>query len=288
MARSITEIQTTITNVYVANMAAAGYTIDPSAWSATNLQRLFIYVVAFSTYTVEFLFDVLTMDTNTAITELKPHSLRWYANKAKLYQHGFNLVPESDLYDNTGYTEQQIDSSKIVDYAAVVEQANEFGRVSLRIKLATETGSDLAPLSSDELTGVTEYFQRIKDAGVRLQIDSLPADAITMTWDVYYDPLILAGNGSRLDGMASEPVRDAIKNYLKNLPFNGVYVPTYHIDAVQAVDGVVIPAITEVQVKYGLLPFTTVNTEYLPDAGYLRFYDEEDLIINYIPHSEIR
>lgn len=294
MAKTFDEYKAMMQARYVAERASAGLIYDdPALWSKASIKRLFVAVVAYCSYFLDSLFDLLTLDNNTAITELKPHSLRWYTNTAKAYQFGFLLLQDSDKFDNTGYTDEQIEDSKVVDYAAVVEQENEFGRLSLRMKLATQAGDDLAPLSNEQLAGVREYFTGVggggvKDAGVKMQIDSLPADAITMNWSIYYDPLILSSNGSRLDGLASEPVKDAIKNYLKNLPFNGVYVPTYHIDAVQAVDGVVIPEITEVQVKYGLLDFATVNTEYTPDAGYLRFYNDADLIINYIPHSEIR
>lgn len=289
MARSISEIQANITASYVSEMSAIGYAVDPSTWSRVDLERLLMFVFAAAAFMLESLFDLFRSETDEKLKELLPGSDRWYARMGKLYQHGFDLIPETDEYDNTGHTAAEIAASQVVKYSAVVEQVNEYGRVSLRIKLATEDGSDLVPLSAAQLAGVREYYKRIKYAGVALQIDSLPADNIKMSWTVYYDPLILDANGSRLDGADSDPVGDAIREYLKNLPFNGTYVLGYHVDAVQAVDGVSFPPIiTGAQVKYGLLNYQSVDVSYTPDAGYLRFYEDTDLVINYIAQSAIQ
>lgn len=288
MARSTAEIQASITASYVSEMASVGITVDPSTWSRVDLERQLMFVAAADANYLEELYDLLRIEIDTRLKEQKPHTPRWYAGIAKLYQHGYNLIAEGDTYDNTGVSAADIAAAKIVKYSAVVEQVNVYGRVSLRIKLATNDGTDLTPLSPVQLAGVKEYFARVKDGGVHLQIDSLPPDNIKQSWIVYYDPLILDAAGSRLDGTDSSPVRTAIKSYLENLPFNGTYVLAYHIDAVQAIDGVVIPTITEAVVKYGLLDYQSVNVLYNPDAGYLRFYNENDLSITYIAQSAIQ
>lgn len=289
MARSISDIQQSITNMYVSEMAAIGVTVTPATWSQVNIVRLLIFIFASAAFVLESLFDLLRTEVDNNIKEQKPHTERWYAGKAKAYQHGFNLLPDSDQYDNTGYTEADIAAAKVVKYSAVVEQTNQYGRVYLRIKLAAESGDDLAPLSEDQLDGVKEYFKRVKDAGVGLQIDSLPPDHLKMQWKVYYDPLILDAQGGRLDGTDSEPVKAAIKSYLENLPFNGLYVLGYHIDAVQAVEGISIPPVIEsAQTRYGDIEYQSVNVMYTPDAGYLRFYDDVDLLITYIPQSAVQ
>jgi hypothetical protein len=207
---------------------------------------------------------------------------------AVAFQYGFSLLPDDDKFDNTGHTDDEIEESKVVDYAAVIEQNDSFGRVFLRIKLAHDNGDDLEPLTADELTSFTEYMKRIKDAGIRLQIDSLPPDSIRQTWNIYYDPLILKADGSRITDDEPTPVQDVIKDYLKNLPFNGIYAPQYHVDAVQAVSGVVLCDIVSNETKYGLYEFTQVGTTYVPDAGYLRFESDDDLVINFIPQSPIK
>lgn len=285
MARSVTTIQNEIITAIEADPV-----LNTVATSTSKVARwrLWTYIVAAAIYVHETFFDLFKADVNETIALLKPHTAKWYATKALAYQHGFALLPDSDLFDNDGYTETQIDESKIVKYAAVVEQENIYQRVFLRIKLARENAGDLAPLTEPQLEGVIEYFKRVKDAGVKLVIESLPADSIKMQWHIFYDPLILDAEGNRTDGTASDVIKTAIKEYLKNLPFNGVYVLQYHIDALQAVEGVTIAEIDLAQTKYGLLPFANVNVQTTPDAGYLRFTDDADLQITYTAQSPIK
>ena len=289
MARTLDELIAEYNQAYVEERTEAGLPADdPASWSRVSRKRLLRAIQCILCLTVETIFDIFKADVDAKIRELKPHSERWYANKALAYQHGFDLLPDSDLFVNTGATEQDISASKVVKYSAVVEQENDYGRVFLRIKLAKDGGTDLTPLSTPELEGVTEYLRRIKDAGVKLVVQSLPADSLKMKWRLYYDPLILDANGNRLDGTQNEADVTAIKDYLKRLPFNGVYVTQFHIDAVQAVEGIVIAEVDLVQTKYGALPFTSVITKVTPDAGYLRFADGADLEIERIPQSPIR
>jgi hypothetical protein len=288
MARTVTEIQQTLTDTVVANMAAAGVTIDPTTWSATNLIRVTIYVRCFLHWFLESLFDVFTADVDATIATLKPHTTRWYAEKSLAFQYGFALIPDTDEFDDTGHTDTEIENSKIVDYAAVVEQPSLFGRLVLRIKLAHDNGTDLEPVTTPQKDSFTDYMNQIKDAGVPLIIDSLAADSIRMQWKIFYDPLLIDSTGAYIDGSSTTPVKDAIKNYLKQLPFNGVYVPEYHNDFVEAIKGVVISEIVSVETQYGLFSFKPVVDMYTPDAGYLRFDSDSDLTITFIPQSPIR
>ena len=294
MARTRAEWKSLITDIFMENEnIKAAYQLTPGKtfeeeFSSASLESILFGCIAYVAYFIDSLFDLLKADVTSYISSMKPHSLRWYAEVVKRYQHGFALISGTDDYDNAGKTEEEISASKIVKYSAVVEQENDFGRIALRIKLATESGSDLAPLSTDQLAGVREYMKQIKDAGVPLQIDSLPPDSLKMAWTVYYNPLILNAQGDRLDGSATQPVREAIKNYIKALPFNGTFALAYVTDAVQAVSGVVIPKIDLAQFKYGNLEYANIDTWIVPDAGYLRFINDEDLVINYIAQSEIR
>jgi hypothetical protein len=280
MARTIAEIQQAMLDEIVADPVLAPVTTNTSR---TAIFRLFTRIVATCAWTVEVLFDTLKTEINEIIALLKPHTLRWYQNKALNFQYGYSLTVDSDNYDNSLLTEEQIEASKIVKYAAVTEGED----LRLRIKVAKE-GTDLEPLTAPELASFTEYIARIKDAGVGVNIESNVADKIKLSLTVFYDPLILDSNGSRIDGTDSEPVRKAAKNYLKNLPFNGLFVIAFMVDALQQIDGVIIPHITLCQTSYGILPFTSVDVKYLPDAGYLRFQNDADLVITYEPQSRIQ
>jgi hypothetical protein len=280
MARTIDEIQQSMLDAIAADTVLA-----PVATSTSKVAifRLFTRIVATCAWTVEVLFDTLKAEVNEMLAALKPHTLRWYAGKALAFQYGFSLPIDSDKYDNTGFTEEQVDDSMIVKYVAVTEGDDK----RLRVKVATE-GTDLEPLTAPQLEAFSEFMARIKDAGVKLRIDSNIPDKIKLALKVFYDPLILNGNGQRIDGSESEPVQKAVKNYLKNLPFNGMFVLAYLTDALQKVDGVVIPHIVTCSTSYGALPFTSVDVKYLPDAGYLRFLVDGDLTIEFIPQSQLQ
>lgn len=287
---TLTEINTYLKETYVSERAAAGLVYDnPDNWSIYNLKRLQFFVVAVAMYLQQEIFTQLKIDTDSRIYELKPHSPQFYANLALNFQLGFNLLPDSDKFDNTGATADQIAASKIVKYAAVVKQDNIYGRRFLRIKLAKDVSGELAPLSNVELTAVRNYFERVGDAGVRLVIESLPADSLKAKLKIYYNPLILNNTGSRIDGSSSEPVQTAIKAFLKTLPFNGVFVLQKFIDAIQEVTGVetLDYEAGDIVVKYGLLPYAPVDVFYVPDSGYLRFTNPLHLELEFEPFNVI-
>jgi hypothetical protein len=43
----------------------------------------------------------------------------------------------------------------------------------------------------------------------------------------------------------------------------------------------------ECSANYGVIPFTDIDTEYEPDGGWIRFNDDADLEIEFIPHNAI-
>lgn len=275
MARSIETIQQGV----ISTLAGNGITISASRASR---RRLWTYVVAVCIWTLEVLFDQHKAEITELIDRLKPHSLKWYAEKAMNFQYGFDLSPDEDYYNNTGLTEEQVTTSKIVAYAAVVEQTK-----SLRLKVAQAVGGDLAPLEADQLLAFTEYMQRIKDAGVKLIIDSLPPDGLQLKLVIYYNPLVLTPAGDRIDGSILDPIGKAVRAYLQKLPFNGTFVLTYLIDELQKVEGVVIPHVTSASAQYGVFPYTAFDVKYSPDSGYLRLLSPGDLEIAYTPQSVI-
>ena len=272
MARTITVIQQSLLDKVA---------IDPvlstllTSTSSVAVFRLFLYIVSFCAWTIENLHDFFKIEVAETIAAMKPHSLRWYAEKAKLYQAGHDLVNEADYYDNTGIADDVVAASKIVSYAAVVEKER-----GVRIKVAKTVGSDLDALTFGELFSFTDYMKKIKDAGVKLQITSGPADNLYLVLRIQYNPLVLNSTGARIDGTVTTPIKDAIKAHLKTLPFNGVFSVQKLVDTIQAVEGVSDLNVDQVQTKYGLLPYTTVNISVIPDAGYLRILDA-DLIITY-------
>lgn len=270
----------TINEIFTDKLAkvAADPVLGPALTSTSKvaMYRLMLYISTVCEWALENLHDLFKKDVNEIIAEKKPHSPRWYAKMSKAFQYGFDLAPDEDYYDNTGISESDVEASKIVTYAAVVEPQR-----GLRIKVATDNGTDLEALSADQLISFIAYMQRVKDGGVKLNITSGAPDALKLSLRIKYNPLVLNSAGGRIDGVVTNPVQDAIKAHLKNLPFNGVFSVAKLVDAIQLVEGVDEVKVDLVQTKYGALPFTSVDIDYIPDAGYLRIADA-DLSIQFI------
>ena len=276
MARTIAAIQQQIIDTKNADPVLSTY-----PWSASNVAiwRLWTYVVAVCIWTLETLFDAHKSEVAGIIATQKPHTLQWYVMMAKLFQYGVTLPPDSDTYAAPSSDPEVV----IVQYAAAVELVS-----LVRIKVAKQLGTTLAGLSSSELTAFSAYMNRVKDAGVRLQLTSGNPDSLQLAVAIYYDPLVLSSTGARLDGTAATPVKDAINAFLINLPFNGLFVLNNLVIALQAIDGVRIGNVAGAQANYAATPYVPIAVEYLPDAGYM-VLDETyfDLNITYTAHGPI-
>lgn len=246
--------------------------------SVTSVWRLFTYIAAFFSLMLENLFVKHKEGVDQALLSLKPHSATWYQYKALLFQYGSDLADGLDTYDNSVLTNEQIDEQKIIAQCAVTELNG-----NLTIKVAKEVDEELVPLSSDEYNSFASYLGEIKDAGVNVVPLSLEADRLKMIIDVHYNPLILNSAGQRIDGTDDAPVEFAIRDFLRQAPFDGQYILSDHQDAVKSEESVVVVKVRLCQAaRFDNLNFSNVDILYKPYAGFLRFYDNADLIINYI------
>lgn len=267
MARKIKEIQQQIIDTITIDPHLSAYT-----WSDSKVAmwRMWTYVVAVCIWTLEELFDAHRSDVEKKIDTMRPHKLSWYVNKAKAFQYGVPLPPDSDEYavptDDT--------SVAIVQYAAAIELLN-----SIRIKVAKGPAAELERLSTAELGAFRTYINRIKDAGVRLYVTSGDPDIFRVSLKIYYDPLVLTANGSRIDGSSVNPVMEAVKSFLADLPFNGVFVLNKFIATLQGIEGVKIGQVLSAQANYASTPFVPIAVKYIPDAGYMKL-DETDFAAN--------
>lgn len=266
MARTIDEINQGMVTAIENDERLAGLT----STSKVAIWRLMVYVVAVAVWTLEKLFDLHKAEVDATVRDLKPHSLRWYRVKSLGFQYGYPLVTDSDVYDNTALTDEQVAVSRVIKYCAVGEAS---GEARLVVKIATEAGGELSPIAPEVLESFKHYMAEIKDAGVPITVINYLPDRLYLTITVYYDPLVLNADGTNIiDG--TKPVDDAIKAYLKELPFNGTLVLAYLVDRLQAIPGVVIPHIASaasswinpVLGDYGTI--TPINVYKVPESGY--------------------
>ena len=274
MARTIQEIQELIYQAKAQEPALN----ELNSTSKVAIWRLWVYIIAVAIWSLEKLFDLHRADIDKRLAELKPHTARWYRSKALAFQYGFDLLTDSDKFNNTGHTEEQIEASKIVKYSAVVESPNE-GR--LIVKIAREQGEQLQPITDAQKQAFEAYLQEIKDAGVRLSVVNYQPDVLHLQMKIVYDPLVLDSNGQSIIH-ATKPIETAIKDYLKRLPFNGELVLAHLIDELQQAEGVRIPHLVLAQSKhigtngnYGA--FEAIEISKIPTAGYFTIDNFNDI-----------
>lgn len=251
--------------------------------SAFATWRILFYVMAFCAWSLETLWDAFQKVINDLIAALTPHSPRWYRTKALAFQYGFNLLPESDKYDNAGYTAQEIADSKVVKYAAVNEVTIDGKRVLLIKVAGVDNAGNLIPITPLQLAAFTTYMELVRDAGVPLLIYNRVADLLRTEVDVYYNPLLLDASGNRLDGLTGKPVEDEARSYLLQLPFNGEFSNATFIDTIQNAYGVSNRNVFLKSMLRGLPggAFASIPNSFIPEAGYANF---DVLKINYIAH----
>jgi len=263
MARELTTIQAEI----IENLKTNGILVSGSR---TSIRRLWTYVIAYCMWVLENLFDLHKAEIDELLATEKASSLKWYREMALRYQEGMDLEVDSDRYT------LQDDTKKIIKQAAVTAVD---GRLRIKVVTKDSTGKYVR-LSDTQKAAFEAYMNRVKDAGERLTIESSLPDQLSLTVDVWYNPLVLRANGARIDGTDAAPVKTAIYNYLSALPFNGEYTTTRLHEEVKKVEGVSLVAVKSVQSQFGTHPSVSVDERYIPDAGYLEL-EAKNLTINF-------
>ena len=281
MARTKQEIKKQITDTFIQNKhIVSAYQLDKNKsfeeqFSLVSFENTIFDIITIVLWIFEKLFDTHKSEVSEMLKQLKPHTARWYRNKALAFQYGFDLIEDSDKFNNANATEEQIDASKIVKYSAVTESEVES---RLIVKIATEQGGELQPISVGQKASFDAYMNEIKDAGVRITVINYLPDILKLQMKIYRDPLVLDESGTSIR-MGNKPVEEAIKKYLKNLPFNGELVLAHLVDALQQVEGVKIPHIILAESKWidagtnGYGNFQTIDVKKIPVSGYFKIAD---------------
>ena len=245
--------------------------------SKVSIYRLIVFVVAYVVWVVENLFDTHKQEVSDIIEAKMPHRASWYRTKAKEFQYGFALIEDTDKYDNTGFSTEQIEASKIIKYAAVTPNAGQ-----ILIKIATETAGVLTPIAPAEKASFDNYIAEIADCGVKYIIVNHEPDILKLTMQIFRNPLVLDANGMSILN-ANYPVQDAINEFMKELPFNGQLVLAHLIDKIQKVEGVEIPHLVNVEsqaidINTGIYKDAVpINVKTIPESGYFKILDFENI-----------
>jgi len=278
MARTIDTIKAELTTSWMNNphlQEAYGFSTGEDfnkRFSRVSIESLLLYIVAASIWTLEKLFDTHTAEVTDYIATMKPHTLRWYVDKAKAFMCR-PLLPGTDQFDTTGMTDEDIAAARIITFAACTES-----NATLYMKVAK---AGPTPLKPEEKAAFEAYLHEVKDAGVRIDVTSQEGDHLTMDMTIYYNPLLMNGSGESKNAQTAgmKLVEEAIKNYIENIPFNGEFRKNELEDAIQQIEGVVM-------VEFGSFEHSetgsnpeTVVAYCKPVSGYFKYEPDNTTII---------
>ncbi len=236
---------------------------DLTSSSKVAVWRLIFWIISYAIYIHEQLFDSYKEDIEQLSNAVIPATAKWYQKQCLLYQHGDTLLWDGNKY---GYT--TIDSSlQIVKRAAIRDAGGQ-----LLIKVAKLGGGGLPEkLTAAEKAGFVGYIAKINIAGTLYNVISKDGDLLYIKYNVYYNPDILASDGSLLSDASTFPVEDSINNLIGSLPFDGVLLLSALTDSVQASEGITDCDLTHAQAKSSDAgaTYTTIVNRYDTEAGYL-------------------
>lgn len=284
MARSFTEIQQSILEAKEAaaelNALEVLTTSEQTLHSATSnskvgIWRLWVWIFSFALWLHE---KIVYQNAQNS----RPHTIRWYRDQAMNFLDGLSLVWIDGQYNYNLNGVVDAADRKIIDRCAILESSDG----ELVIKVATDNSGTIEPLSTPQLLRFVEYLNLIKDAGNRLRVINEEADKLKITIDAYVDVSIIDLATGKLLNVSEDiyPLKDAVKNYLENLQFDGAFVKEFFKNALQTAPGVKLPILQNVEWKYAAFDWETIGEWKVPEAGYFKI-DDIDLTINYLQYE---
>lgn len=299
MARNISEIKEQIAAAYMASEGVRklygfkGTEVFSKVFPAVCVESVLLYVFAYGMWVIENLFDRHREQVESDLSNLKPHTLRWYINKAKAFQIGDEL-PTDESGQPISDTYAVIDPKKqIVRYAVADERDG-----TVLLKLAKyRTMDDHRPdsLQDREQEAVRRYFSQIKDAGVPVAIMSNPPDTMLLNMTIYYNAMLLHHDTKNAEKdlynstAAKGLVRAAVEQVIENLPFNGICKRSDIEKAVRGINGVDVADITLMQTARAVekdqpKSYSNVAGFCIPESGYFKL-DKLNLTLEVYEHG---
>lgn len=225
-----------------------------------------ISLVATEVNILENEFEDVESDLETRSTEIPTGTPLWYQAESLEFQYGDTLIIQNGI---PVYAVDD-DTKKIVKVSSVTEQSG-----TLIIKVAAEDVSGNAiPLTAPEKAAFQQYWIKKRFAGTTITVISQDGDEMRVYARIEVDGQKITATGESQSTPGTYPVEDAIRDYIKELNFNGRYTVADMVNAIQVVDGVGNVVTTQVLAKQtGASTYVDVtlatDRAYIAVAGYL-------------------
>jgi len=222
--------------------------------SKVSIWRLNAWIFAFFSKAINELFESFQIYIESVFAKNQHGTLTWWITELKKFQYNDQLEFIGGVFKYA-----LIDVSKQIIKQVAVETLN---KVLVFKVVKINSSGILTPLSGAELVSFLNYCNRIKFPGTFIQAISTPADNLKLSFKIYYDAL--------LDKSAIEKeIRTTVESYVKNIVFNGKFIPTKLVDEIQKITGVDIPIyISGFHKNYSENSYTPINDYFTAAAGY--------------------
>ena len=288
MARTISEIydeliaakesQPDLTTLTPLSETSDDLKSDLTSNSTVAIWRLWLWIVAVGSHTVELLIDKHRFEVETFVANKEWGTLAFLRQKALEYQHGYSLTFNGSQYVYSTI----VPAAKIIERAAVVVSGQQ---IQFKVAKLTVTGLP-EKLTTGEIASFTSYIDGLVYAGTQFAVISDDADDVKLDLEIVFDPLVLSNDGSLVIDATTFPVIDTINDFISNLPFNGVLNLTRLIDSLQQIDGVVDPVLNSASAKFGGFGYSPIDKNLIPFAGHA-ILDETNSTITFTNKNDI-
>lgn len=214
------------------------------------------WVVAAVIHSFETLLDVFAYDISETINSRINGTPEYYARALLRYQKGDELTVRADGLA-FGYASTD-ESKQIITQVSYSENTDDENLDSkLVLKVATGEKGNLSAIGAAELVQIRSYLQKIKFAGTRVEVTSLPGDVLIPRLSVYWDGAI--PEAEVLDG-----IEEKLNEYMMNIEFNTAVYVSKVMEAVRSAAHV-----TDVW----------IDEEAIPEQGvFLACYDSDAIL----------
>lgn len=210
----------TLNTIYKEAVAERNKRLELSEFSSDSKLSILngmTWVVAAVIYSFETILDIFAYDISETINKRINGTPDYYARALLQYQKGDELTVRED---GLAFGYASVDESKrIITQVSYEESTDDVNLDSkLVLKVATGEKGNLSAIAADELVQIRIYLNRIKFAGTRVEVTSLPGDVLVPRLSVYWD-------GAIPEAEVYDNIEAALNEYMMNIDFNaGIYV----------------------------------------------------------------
>jgi hypothetical protein len=220
-------------------------------------------------------FETFKTSVELLISTTSVGALSWYVDQVMAFQYGDAI---SILNGKVSY--DAIDEQKKIVKQSTATEDTSSGRITIRAAKTGEGG--YVALSTDELEALRGYVAKIKYAGVMVDVTSLEADLLKLVGVVKVDRQVFKPDGSLLTDPSKFPVRDAIIQYIANLPYTSLLSNTDLTDEIQKIKGVRDFTVTSSFTRRPISSdWISYNREVISTAGHMALHNDSLLSYQY-------